>query len=69
MTRFYLGIPEPSWLPRMHVPALVSAVDSMAWSYHARNHPPCLPGHAHGHGGNCLEYAHQWYGSRIGEAT
>jgi hypothetical protein len=40
---------------RQHV---VSA-DSMAWSYHARKHPP-LPGHTHKSCANCMEYALLW---------
>ena len=38
--------------------ALVSA-DSLAWSYDARRSSP-LEGHAHGHCGNCLDYALRW---------
>lgn len=34
--------------------------DSMAWSYAARQNPPCLTGHTHKNGANCLGYALEW---------
>lgn len=34
--------------------------DSMAWSYAARRNPPCMPGHTHQNGANCLPFALAW---------
>lgn len=39
---------------------LLTSVDSMAWSFHARRRPP-LPGHTHKNCANCPEYAYAWY--------
>jgi len=38
---------------------MLASADSMAWSYAARRSAP-LPGHTHGHCGNCLAFARQW---------
>ena len=37
----------------------LASADSMAWSYDARRSAP-LPGHRHGHCGNCAEFARIW---------
>lgn len=37
----------------------MSSADSMAWSFHARKHPP-MPGHTHKSCANCMEYALAW---------
>jgi hypothetical protein len=37
----------------------IHSADSMAWSFHARKHPP-MPGHTHKSCANCMEYALAW---------
>lgn len=44
----------------------LTSADSMAWSYGARRNPPCLPGHPHKNGANCIGYALRWRNQIVG---
>jgi hypothetical protein len=44
------------------------SADSMAWSYHARRHPP-LPGHTHKNCANCMEFALKWRASVVADVA
>lgn len=46
---------------------LMTTADSMAWSDKARKERIVLPGHPHGHCGNCLTYARQWRAEMLGK--